>query len=406
VPGAHVRVLEKSLALGILQYLDRGASDTGANGEFTVTKLRPGRYVVLAEPEDDSAAAKESGQLVMTFFPRSLSVEGADDLDIAPGYSPTGLTLYLQRAAAHHVRGRLSPSLRTLHPSELSISPQSPAATVAVKREISINKNGSFDIGLTPPGLYLLRASGERNKVLARLIVEVGNADLNDVDLNPLPRISITGSVTVDGSDSSRAQQPAVIVAIPVTEGSSRPRAVARTGPDGIFQFDDLDPEEWQFEVSGGMGTFVESMLFNGQDVLNRSVDLSEAPSGKLEIVLKHGAASIGGTVTVGSDESPARNFVILVPSIVDPTASNLLFTSTNTSGEFMFPELRPDEYTVFAVRQPDQDLWRNASFLQQMRNSGTRITVKESEREQVQLSRTPDAEIAAAALQAGVPEP
>ena len=145
--------------------------------------------------------------------------------------------------------------------------------------------------------------------------------------------------------------------------------------------------------------------MSNGQEIRGRPIDLSEIPVVQMELVLRAGAATISGGVQVEADDDPSGMSVVVVPSQVDAIGSNVLFKYTQTGGAFAFPNLPPDEYTLFAVHRADMDVWQNAAFLQQIASLGTVVSVAENQQLRVQLKGIPYEQIAEAALRAGVPE-
>jgi 5-hydroxyisourate hydrolase-like protein (transthyretin family) len=406
VAAVHVRALEKEMFVGRVQVIERSSGDTDANGVFSVGKLRPGKYMLVADPPQAAHPQQDSnGDLVTTLFPRTSNLEEAEEVEIAPGYSPSDLKIYLQRAAAHHIRGRIADFLLYTAHTNVFLAPRLADTSLALTRKVDVAKNGTFDVAGVVPGSYVLRAvSDRRSNLLARTEVEVGAGDVSDVVLTSLPAIAISGLARMDEGELPPDARVRVI-ARPLIEDYSHP-LVAATVTDGTFQVESLHPEPYVFRAVPSMrGVYVEAILLNGQDILGKLVDIADVPVGRMEIVLRNGAATIAGTVEVPSDDNPSGISIVLVPKQVDPVGSNIQFASTDQNGAFRVGNIRPDEYTLYALHSADPDIWLNTAFLQQIAAQGTSVTVTENQQQQVQMKLIPYEAIAQAALLSGVPD-
>ena len=148
-------------------------------------------------------------------------------------------------------------------------------------------------------------------------------------------------------------------------------------------------------------GVYVKSVLLNGVDVKDRVLDLSNGGGGKLEIVLRSGTAEIDGSVGSVDNTMPGVA-VVVVPARLAPDGGNVNFSYAR-AGAFTISNLAPDSYRLFAVQQPDLNLWRNPAFLGQIQTSATVVDVAEGQHTQVQINLLPADAIDNAAQEAGL---
>jgi hypothetical protein len=250
-----------------------------------------------------------------------------------------------------------------------------------------------------------LRAvGGRRAKLLARAEVEVSADDVNNVVLAPLPAVVVSGTVSMEGAELPPVANRVHVFARPIVDDYAS-AVVAEAAADGTFQFPGLDSEEYLFgAVAGINGVYVEAVMCNGQDIRGKAMDVSQMSVVKLEVILRNGSGSISGTVQTPSDDSPAGISVVLVPKQVDAIGSNVQFAYTDRNGGFRVGNLRPDEYTLYAVHRADADVWQNAAFLSQIAPLGADVPLAENQQQQVQLKLTDYEQVAQAALRADLP--
>ena len=76
----------------------------------------------------------------------------------------------------------------------------------------------------------------------------------------------------------------------------------------------------------------------------------------------------------------------MLVPEIVGPEGSGVLFGYSRQGGSFAFKNVRPGRYFGYAAQRGDPNLWQNPEFLQSMQSQGISLEIGENGRQQIQL--------------------
>jgi hypothetical protein len=406
VAGSHVIAIAQVTAGGRTVIEQRSSTDTAPGGSFTLRDLRPGNYFVVAEPalpkevapEKQKPVPSDAGDLVRTLFPKALNLEEASAVPITVGQSPTDVTIYLQRAITHHVRGKVMSDLPREGELKVDLRPHGAAGSDVLNFKGTIEKNGTFDIGGVPRGDYTLQLSSRRSFPLARQEVAVGPEDLNGIGLNILSPVTLDGAISVDGGTSSALPR----VQIFVKHIEDRKTLGVSANADGTFSIPNLDPEPSLFRaVVATPGFYVKSIHLNQQDVKDKPVDLSEIGHGRLEVVLRPGTGEIDGTVQDAGNGSSVG--IVAVPQQLAPDASNIVQRYSRADGTFVISNLEPGTYRLYAISGMEWALWQMPEFLQAVQSLGTTVDIAENQHQQVQLKEIPQDAIQQTSNQLGL---
>lgn len=401
VPFARVEALAAVTTRGLMSFKLYSTAAADKTGKFALAKLPPNDYYVVAEPAqskkpaDDKTAddklAKE-GDLVRTVYPRSLDIEGGSSIPVGAGQSVPDITVRMRRAFTFHVRGRVADTSTDsgLSNLKIAVSPRTAVDSVILTRKVGVNANGTFDVGALIPGAYTLRLTGNaglrgrNNALLARQEIEIGSADLDGLVLSVMSALTVTGQVRVAASGNSPVPRVS-IVAKPLEDMSHATQGLANIAADGSFTFTNLDPGLYVFHVfSATPGMYAKSITLNQQDVLDKEVDLSGLTSARLEVLMSPGAGEVDGTVQ-GTGDTPVST-IVLVPEVVGPDGSGVLFSYSRSDGSFAVKNVRPGKYFGYAVQRGDPNLWQNPDFLRVMQSQGASLEIDENSRQQIQL--------------------
>ncbi len=433
-PGASVTVFGTYNWRGQQQLRATGSAAAGENGEYTVKNIAPGRYFVAAEPGSEKPAkGKEASGaseaqppdnvygLVSTFFPKSLSLDGATALDVAAGQNASGTVIQLQRAATHVVKGRVEAAVAPgpLLRATVSLAPRGALPFTGLAKTAKPEKDGSFAIDRVVAGNYTLWLTGSiegestaRNrparlqKLLARQELDVGAEDVSGIVLAVLPPIALTGRITLDGSPGANVNQTFANIRLTLVPGGDAPFGAFQSvnvNADGSFAVQSLDPGEYRVVVSNmPAGSYVHSVQYNRQDVTTTSIDLSGGGGGEVDVTLRMGAAEVDGTVEAGGEGAAGPGVAVLVPETLAPDGSGTLFGSVLTTGTFAIRNVPPGNYHALAI-QRISGLWQNVDFLHEIEREGTPVEVQENGHMQVQVQMIPGQEIQQTATRLGL---
>lgn len=401
------------------------SATAGNDGEYSLKKMTPGRYFVAAEPsrsadskpKETSESPTAGYEMVRTFYPKSLTLDGAAALDITPGQDAAGITIQLQRALAHRVTGRAEAvGMGDLaQNATVSLAPRGGLPSTGLAKTAKPGKDGSFVIERVVAGSYTLWLTGsyggadqpgnrrETQKLLARQEIEVGASDVTGVVLAMLPPIALTGRVTFDDAPSQTMLANLRLAFVPTGEAIFGAYQNAKVNADGSFSIASLDPGEYRVAVSNiPSGAYVQSVQYNRRDASAAGIDLSEGGGGEVDVALKMGAAEVDGTVQAAGGESGApAGVAILVPENIPPDGSGTLLSNVPATGTFKIRNVPPGRYYAFAIARWTS-VWQNADFLREMEREGTGVDVQENAHVQLQISVLPDSEIQQTAARLG----
>lgn len=423
VPKAIVAVLRIRSLHGIAQLHQTGSVMADASGRYSLPLLDPGSYYIVAGPSQaspDAPAAKRAAKLplVRTFYPKAIGVDDAIPLQVTAGQDLTGINVTLVRAAQHRVRGivdgfaNLAPGLTTV-----TLSLRNGINAVGLNRTVKPGKSGIFEFAGILPGSYTLWLRGvdagqspnpmvrPQPRIITREDLDVGNSDIPNLSLPVMPPVALTGHISIEGSDNSKADLSHVHITLTALEDI--PGAGVRSAQvsnDGSFSFKNLEPARYAlFARNAPNGTYVQSISVGGQDVTHTAIDLAQGESGRIEIVLKHGAGEVAGSIEPGQNRSTAAATVILVPQLLPPDGSGLVFGAGRPGDHFTIRNVPPGQYYALAVARYNPAAWENTEFIHQVETEGTSIEVAESGNAQVQLPVIPVGRLRQAAARVGL---
>ncbi len=179
----------------------------------------------------------------------------------------------LHQVTAVHVRGTISglPKPQGVALTLIRRGVNDPSGATPAR----ITPDGKFDVAGVAPGSYILSTdyfeSGAR--LVARVPVEVGNADVDDIPVHLDSGFTITGGVRIESKSGDALDRQ-----FSVTLQSSDPLygvAPARWGSDhSTFSIADMVPGNYRLEATPPGKFFVKSATLSGRDLLADEVSI------------------------------------------------------------------------------------------------------------------------------------
>jgi Carboxypeptidase regulatory-like domain len=379
-------------------------------GEYRIFWLQPGQYFVSATPPDnkrtpvlndgpDDAAAG----YVPVYYPGTTDSQSAAPINLSPGIVFSGVDLTVATVRTVRVQGRVINGVNGQPAQNANIMLLPVQRTAGGFRggvrnpgnqRNRINNQGTFDIRGVVPGSYeLVAVVNERNnRMSARLPLEVGASDIQNVSLIVSPGFTLTGRLSIEGQASSGANSNASRMRVML-----RPDSAAQVGGappaspvqnDGTFTLEQVGRDDYRLTVSGmPRNAYVKTARYGATDVMMDGLRLDRQPTGPLEIIVSTNTGTADGVVQNEKQEPSANVTVVLVPEATRRTRMDLYrTTSTDAMGHFHVEGVPPGDYRVFAWEDVETGAWLDPDFIRQFEDRGRPIRINESGTSKIEL--------------------
>ena len=399
---------------------NRQAGGTNGNtndiGEFRISGLTPGKYIVVANAFNKriarfttalidgvvrtvgtngiTSSSKEEEDYSPTYFPSSTDEESAGIIEVAAGQQVDNIVIRIRKTHVFNIRGSVKyagSKTSTEQTAQVQLLPKDSAAMSRGfgVRQLSamVLKDGSYEFLAVQPGSYyvaVLRQDLSQWPV-GRTPLEV-NGNMENVNIT----YGDPGKVSVTAVWEETTQTKPINGYLLLSEKSvghiATPTLSIKDGklaaifvPAGTYSV--------QFQ-STEASSFVKQVREKSGSDLGQIISVTENANLELELVLSTKVASVEGLVT--AEGKPAANMsVVLLPNLRGGY-SQLRMAKTDEFGHYKLIRVVPGGYRLFAFEEEiPGSAFLNDDRLQSLENKGTTLTVKEGATEQVDLSTT-----------------
>lgn len=366
VPSALVKIYQKDIYRGTGRMVVVKAGNADSMGNFELSGLPPGTYVLCAVgtpwyalPKRAYAGISSSAEnglarldvlYAPTCYPDTTIPGEAEPITLAAG-EQTQVSITFHAAPATH----LSIPIAAKEDGQPTASPpqvntqvfgnsEFVAAQVSMARD---DPNGPYraDIEL-PPGQYELTFPGQDGDPARQMNVHAdgGASTLNLTEADPDPRV--TGTVRSEDGEPLPGNSYAWL-----ESRDDDARLPATVNPDGTFTVQSLKPGAYDVRVSS-LGAYlgIARLSAKGAQLHGRTLTLS-GESVQLNIVVLRSSATVNGIVKKGG-KAAAGVFVLLVPSGVQQGGDQATPNQSDSDGTFNFLKVPPGNYTVVAIEE------------------------------------------------------
>jgi len=384
-----------------------GQEQTNDLGEYRISDLPPGRYLVLAQtwwaspaPSagiENSASSKNETVYAPTYYPGTMDKTQATAIELHAGDQvPANFALVTSRSFRIH--GTVS-GLPTTAGSGIRIEVRSKVdSDIHYNPSTKIDKDGKFEIRDVLPGSYMLsfQASGDgrfSQPVSTGQTVEVTNTDVNGLKITPIPKGEVRGQFREDSGQKVDWSHTAVLLESDEDSDGSNSPHFAEVKSDGSFALKNVPAGSYHLVVGSGEQTlrdyFVKSVNLGGKDVADTGFTV-ESASYSVDMMVSAKGATIEGTVLDAKDQPVVDAQVVAIPDPARRKRRDLYKEdSTDQRGHFTLHGLNPGPYTVIAFDDLDDD-YSDPDFLKSYEGRGQNVEIKEGERKTVQLKVIP----------------
>jgi len=388
VPDMQVMLVAREYSHGALRYVFAGIAQSDDQGNYTLSRFAPGRgFIVVVRPRPTQAGPVSDLPTspdmrkrlpAPTFYPGSISVEGAQVLTLGDGEIREAVDIPVVRAPSlciegHTLAGRAAAAL------SFDISPETPTFGQS-------GNGGMYGIGMFygktgPDGV--IRACGLTPGTWTIHVDQPGasfrdppaffgtaaftltDSDLHDVVIAASPRVSLPVEVMLDGPALvATPDNPKPIPDLTVLlqslvyaqhTGDSGDNKVA---VPGSMVLEGLLVDNYSLTIRGlAPGMYIESAAYNNADVLRHTIRAgSSADNTPLRIAIGENGGTIQVTAT-DKENNPADNaFITVFPADAITEADIAAAYTTGTvdqTGSWKSGVIAPGSYYAIATPTP-----------------------------------------------------
>jgi hypothetical protein len=245
------------------------------------------------------------------------------------------------------------------------------------------------------PGSYILRANyNEDNKQYsARLPLEVGNSNIEGIELELQPPVDIEGHIVVEEDGDLKGANLQVILQTRMNVSMMGSGGAGQMKGNQTFKLTNVSRDPYDINVFGlPEGFFLKSIRLGEQDVTETGVDFTQGVSAEqLTVVLNPNGGQVDGAVQNAKGDPAAGATVTLIPDAEHRSISWMYKTAfADQNGHFTIKGVRPGEYKVYAWEDIEAGALEDPDFVKPHESAGEAVSVKESSHETVQLKVVP----------------
>lgn len=377
-----------------------GAS-TNDVGEYRIFDLRPGRYFIRATYQSRKnlmGISPSSPQISKedyppTFYPNTADPMQAGTITTKAGDEVPAVDFILKPSRVVTVTGKVFNTLATQPDFNVSVS-LIPRGAIIVGDDATLqgetwNRKGGFVIRDVFPGSYILAAwwSNNQEHLSARRELEVGDSDVEGVNLTITRGVYVHGHLAWEEKPPSEVQSPEV--ALQALDESTYNSGAQDAKADGSFVIKNVSEGVYRPQVfTGSWDCFVKSARYGTADVTDGGLAVRAGTDATLELKISCRAARIEGVALTGDSLPAAGVYIVAIPDAPFRNQEwKYRVEVTDQNGRFLLRGILPGTYRIFSWASADDFDWYDPEQLKPYESRGVSIELKEGDRKTVQLT-------------------
>lgn len=379
-------------------------------GEYRLFWLQPGQYFVSATQNNDRSGRGMENQseegYIPVYYPGTTEAQSAAPINLQAGVVFSGVDLTVATIRTLRVRGQIISGAtgQAARNANIVLLPRHRGAGFRLGmngnfRNRNINEQGFFEINGVAPGSYDLVAmlNDRANRMSARVPLEVGNSDIENVTLLLSPGFTLAGRLAIEGHPSSEIDPELAKIRVMLRPDAGLQQMAGAppaspVQPNGSFALQQVGAGDYRITVTGmPRNAYVKMARIGGVDVLNDGLRIERPPTGELQILVSPKTAALDGTVTDEKQQPAVNVTVVLVPDASHRSRWDLYRTiSTDALGKFHVEGVPPGDYKAFAWEDVETGAWQDPDFIRAYEDRGKAIRLGEGAQSSIELKVIP----------------
>ena len=403
LPWAQVSAWREVYSSGKRKLSSEALVPTNDLGEYRLFGLKPGRYFVSAKfkaglhvvgrgevREDVSDDSRP--EFMPIYFPNSPDPTRASTITLSAGEEVTSIEILLRPVTTYRIRGRVY-NMVAGRRSDAGVIVQLEQRNNIFSgdtpdRQLNVEStDNSFEIAGVLPGSYAVSAFwfGDGRRYQARQSIEVGNSDVEGVNLTIMPGMAIPGRIIWDGKPSMDRNE--LLVSIAPADSSISFHSPARV-QGSSFVLKDVYDGTYRLGVLGqSKDCYIKSIRYGSSEAKEDGFTVFRGTQPPLEVTISSRGARVQGAVT-DKDNLPVTGvWVVLVPDEAHREQSRLFQkVGADQYGHYRFAGVPPGDYKIFCWDEVEDGVWEDPDFLKIFEDRGQKVSVEEADAKTVDV--------------------
>jgi hypothetical protein len=217
-------------------------------------------------------------------------------------------------------------------------------------------KTGKFEFRNVPPGQLFLTGDYMLNnrRYDTMISVEVGAADLDGIELRPVPPSDIAGQISVAGDPAFDVSK--IRLRLEGASAGHNSKSGTTIRKDGKLLMPGITPGRYRVVLENAQPLYIKSIHWGTVDITDAQLDLLAGipPDTELAIALGADGGQVDGVVVNETSEPCDAATVTLVPVGAHKSAPFHKRAVTEASGKFTIRGIAPGSYKLYSFDKVD----------------------------------------------------